>query len=67
MGHLNILNQNRFAVKNQNQLKKSINLPMISNRFIVDRQRANSYSGDCPSTKVKLLMSFSSQHVCLAS
>jgi hypothetical protein len=67
MGHLNILNQNRFAVKNQNQLKKSINLPMISNRFIVDRQRANSYSADCPSTKVKLLMSFSSQHVCLAS
>jgi hypothetical protein len=67
MGHLNILNQNRFAVKNQNQLKKSINLPMISNQFIMDRQRASSYSADCPSTKVKLLMSFSSQHVCLAS
>jgi hypothetical protein len=67
MGHLNILNQNRFAVNNQNQLKKSINLPMISNQFIMDRQRANSYSADCPSTKVKLLMSFSSQHVCLAS
>jgi hypothetical protein len=65
MGHLNILNQSRFAVKNQ--LKKPINLPMITNQFIVDRQRANSYSGDCPSTKVKLLMSFSSQHVCLAS
>jgi hypothetical protein len=67
MGHLNILNQNRFAVNNQNQLKKSINLPMITNQFIVDRQRASSYSADCPSTKVKLLMSFSSQHVCLAS